>query len=445
MESRCKTLTHQFNERYPTAHSNLRISLQISENKLFVKKAEGSRVWDLDGNEYIDYMGAMGPNILGHRHPELIQALKDFMEEQSFSIGSGVLFSEDDISVAEKLNKHVPCAERVKFNVTGSEAVQMAIRLARAYTGRPYFIRFGGHYHGWMDNVLGGNLDPTPEDRPFATESPDADPFSDPYFTRGKAMDALQQSFLLPWNEPEILEETLKRHGDEVALIHFEPLVCNHFCQLPKPGFLEKVRSLCDEYGVVLSFDEVITGFRMGLDGAQGHFGITPDLATFGKAMAAGVPISAVLGKADILDQMKDGRVLSPGTFNGWPFAMRAILTTLSILERNDCEAYTTIENVQEQLESGLRDLAAKNGIPLRIQGARGVFVTMFGLEPDVTVYTDEDLQSLDIDMFIKFWAGMQAAGILMIPGGRWYPSIVHTQADVERTLAAAKQVFDNF
>jgi glutamate-1-semialdehyde 2,1-aminomutase len=434
-------LTQKFNQLYPTGHSNFRVPVAVSEHRIFLERGEGGRLWDVDGNEYIDFMGAMGPSILGHRHPEYIQALKDFMDERSLSVGSGVFFSDDDIEVAEKLLQHVPCAEKVKFCVTGTEAVQMAIRLARGYTRRPYFIRFGGHYHGWMDNVLGGTVDPTPEGRPFAVENPASDPLAESYFTYGKAPGALQESFLLPWNDLEALERALQRYGEEVALIHFEALVCNHFCLMPRPGYLERIRELCDEYGIVMSIDEVITGFRLGLDGAQGHFGVTPDISTLGKAVAGGMPFSAVVGRAEILDQLQHGTVLGPGTFNGYPLGMRAALATLRILERNGGAVYREMEALQAELMGGLQRLAEKHGFPMRIQGARGVFFTLFGLDPDAVVYTDEDLAGIDFNLYLKFWAGMQEQGVITLVGGRWYPSIAHTRADVDQTLEAADRV----
>jgi glutamate-1-semialdehyde 2,1-aminomutase len=434
-------LTEKFNRIYPTGHSNFRVPLEVTQNRVFLERAEGARLWDVDGNEYIDYLGAMGPSILGHRHPEYVESLKSFLDKRSVAVGSGVLFSEEDIEVGEKLIQHVPCAERVKFAVTGTEAVQLAIRLARAYTDRPYFIRFGGHYHGWMDNVLGGLVDPSPSAAPFALHDPNSDPLQDHAYTGGKAPEAAREGFLLPWNNLEVFEKTLAEHGDKVALVHFEALVCNHFCLMPRPGFLERVRELCTEYGVVMSFDEVITGFRLGLGGAQGYFGVKPDLATLGKALAGGLPFAAVVGKAEILEQLREGKVLGPGTFNGWPLGMRAALATLRILERDDGAAYRELEAVQGRLMAGLADLARKHGLPMLIQGARGVFFTLFGLEPDSVLYTDDDLEGLDFGRYLNFWAGMQQEGIITLAGGRWYPSIAHTMADVDQTLDAADRV----
>jgi glutamate-1-semialdehyde 2,1-aminomutase len=436
-------LTEKFNRLFPGGHSNFRVPLEAIENRVFVARAEGSRVWDVDGNEYIDYQGAMGPNLLGHRHPEYIRGLKDLMDTSTVCCGSGILHTPDDIKVAEKLVRHIPCAERVKFCLSGSEAVQMAIRLARARTGRPYFVRFGGHYHGWFDNILGGMLDPKPEGRPFPVYDPDSDPFADLAFTMGRGPTADKEGFLLPWSDLDTLEETVRRYGDEIAIIHFEGIVCNHFNLMPRPGYLERMRELCTKHGIVMSMDEVITGFRLGLSGAQGTLGVTPDLATFGKALAGGLPFSAVVGKAEIMEQLRDRKVLGPGTFNGYPLGIRAALTTLGILERDGGAVYREMDRVQQRLEEGLRELAKKHGVRMRIQSARGVFFTVFGVDEDAALYSDDDLASLDLGAMLTFWTNMYQEGICVLAGGRWYMTIKHTDADVERTLQAADKVFE--
>ena len=435
-------LTDKFNQLFAGGHTNFRIPLQVTENRLFLNRARGSRVWDLNDNEYIDYVGAMGPNLLGHRHPEYIEAIKDLLDNYSLAVGSGILHSPDDIELAEKLIKHIPCAEKIKICTTGTEAVQMAIRLSRAYTGRPYFIRFSGHYHGWLDNVLGGTADPSPAGKPFAVQDPDSDPMEDYCFTSGKAENANKESFLLPWNDIEVFENTIKKYGDQIAMVHMESVICNHFCLMPKPGYLERIRELCKEHGIVMSIDEVITGFRVGLSGAQGFFNVTPDIATFGKAIAGGVPFSAVMGKKEIMEQLDDGKVLGPGTFNGYPLGIRAALATVKILEKDNGAVYQHMARVQNQLESGLKEVAKANGVPMFTQGVPGAFYTMFGSDEDQTIYTDEQIEEIiDFDVYLQFWAGMQENGILHLAGGRWYPSIVHSTADVEKTLEAADKV----
>lgn len=435
-------LTEKFNQLFAGGHTNYRVPLQITENRLFINKAQGGRVWDLDGREYVDYIGAMGPNILGHRHPEWVEAIKELLDTYSTSVGSGILQSTDDIELAERLIRHIPCAEKIKTCITGTEAVQMALRLSRAYTGRPYFIRFSGHYHGWMDNVLGGLTDPSPTGKPFAVQDPDSDPIEDYCFTKGKAANANNESFLLPWNDIEVFENTVEKYGDQIAMVHFEAVVCNHFCLMPKPGYLERIRELCTKYGIIMSIDEVITGFRVGLGGAQELLNVTPDIATFGKAIAGGVPFSAVMGKKEIMAQLDDQLVLGPGTFNGYPLGIRAALATVKILEKDNGAVYQHIAEVQNQLETGLKEVAKKNGIPMFTQGIPGVFFTIFGSDAEQVIYTDDQLEEfIDYDVYMQFWSGMQENGILQLAGGRWYPSAAHSTTDIEKTLEAADKV----
>jgi glutamate-1-semialdehyde 2,1-aminomutase len=436
--TRCLELTRRFDPIYPAGHSNFRIPMEATDYRVFVKRTEGSRVWDEDDNEYIDYMGGQGANLLGHRHPEWTNAIKEYLEDRSPYFSSGVLNSHDDVAVGERLLEHIPCAEGIKFCLSGSEAVQIAIRLARAYTNRPRVLRFAGQYHGWMDNVIGGQLDPNREGRPFPFESPDSSSLDDPCYTRGKGPGSVEQSFLLPWNDVDALEETFGQFGQEIALVLMEAIPTNHFCLMPKPAFLDKIRALCDEHGVLLCFDEVITGFRLGLGGAQEMVGVTPDIATYGKALAGGLPFSAVMGKASVLNQLRDGTVLSPGTFNGYPMGMRAVLTTLNILERDDGAVYAAMDRIQQRIEEGITEIGSRRGIPLRVQGVRGVFYVLFGLDGDTEVYTDEDLAQLDFGQLVEFWRTMQQEGVLTFMAGRWFVSIVHTDADVDRTLEAA-------
>lgn len=238
--TRCLELTKRFDPIYPAGHSNFRIPMEATDYRVFVKRAEGSRVWDEDDNEYIDYMGGQGANLLGHRHPEWTKAIKEYLEERSPYFSSGVLNSRDDIAVGQKLLEHIPCAEGIKFCLSGSEAVQIAIRLARAYTHRPRFLRFAGQYHGWMDNVIGGQLNPDRGGKPFPFESPDSSVLDDPCYTRGKGPGSLEQSLMLPWNDIDALEETFRKFGEEIALVLMEAIPTNHFCMMPKPGSLKR-------------------------------------------------------------------------------------------------------------------------------------------------------------------------------------------------------------
>ena len=433
--------TCRFDKAYPGPHSNLRANLQLTPTKVFIIRGKGGRVWDVDGNEYIDFLNAAGPTLLGHGHPEFVQALKNHLETMAPSIGTGILCTPIDVEVAEKIERYVPCAEKIKFCVSGTEAVQMAIRLARAYTKRPLFIRFEGHYHGWSDNVLGGALDEEAIQafrkrkgnlrKPFGRQS-----MNDVGGTEGREPGAFEQSLLLPWNDPEVLEAVLEQYGDEVAMIHMEPILVNHGCLPPLPGYLEKIRELCTRYGIVMSFDEVITGFRVGLGGAQAQLGVTPDLATFGKAIASGLPLSAVAGKQEILNLLQDGTVLSPGTFNGYPLGLAGSLATISILEKDHGAIYREIDRLQKRLMEGLKGISFRRGIPFLIQGPRGVFV-MWPVDKQAA-YTEQDLSGLNWALLEKFVGLLAQEGVLTMFIGRWYISAGLTDRDVDHALEAA-------
>ncbi|WP_437688210.1 aspartate aminotransferase family protein [Sorangium sp. So ce176] len=397
---------------------------------LFFTHARGARLWDVDGNEYIDLINAGGPGILGHNDPEYIDALKRQLDTM-YSLGSGICQTEQDIELAEKIASHVPCAERVRFCVTGSEAVHLALRLARAYTKRPYFIRFQTHYHGWFDSVLGGVVDEHPEGRPLPLESEQSF-----FHTEGRVPDAFKYSFLLPWNDIDVLEETLKKYGHEVAVIHMEPILVNGGGCPPRPGYLERVRELCDQHGIVLSFDEIITGFRVGLGGAQAALGVAPDLATFGKALGGGMPMAAVVGKKEIMDQLRTGKVTGAGTFNGYPLGVAASLATLKILERDDGAVYRRIDTMQARLKEGLLDICKRRGIPALVQGPRGVFFLLFTDKP--VIYSFQELMQAALPRQFKFYSTMPEEGTLLMYGGRWYISAALTEADVDCALESA-------
>lgn len=439
-----RALTQAFDKVYPGSHSNLRkLSVQISKERIFVKKAAGARVWDADGKEYVDFVCGAGPNILGHCHPEFIDALKRHLSTVPITVGSGMLFTEVDIEVAQKIEDYVPCADKVKFCATGTEAVQVAIRLARAYTGRRYFIRFEGHYHGWSDNVLGGVGDHAlfeairsgkPVSRPFPISSEE-----DILETQGRDPSAFEQCFMVPWNDAELLDKVLEAYGTEVAMILCEPITVNHACMPPMPGFLEHLRQLCDQYGIVLAFDEVITGFRVGLGGAQKELGVTPDITTFGKAMAAGLPCSAVVGKDEIMELLRNRRVLGPGTYMGYPLALRAALATINVLERDNGAVYREFDRLQDKLTNGLKAIAKSRGLSLLTQGCRGAFNTLF-VDKDI-IYRDEDLAEVDMERVLKFWEEMATEGVLGMLGSKWFLCAAHTDADIDWTLEAAERV----
>src|ERR1051325_1474130 len=288
---------------------------------MFYERAKGSRIWDVDGNEFLDFTLSQGPMILGHSHPKVLKAVTKASREGQLFAGQHEL----ELQLAERIQKLVPCAEQMRFSLSGSEAVHTALRLARGFTGRNKYIRFEGHYHGWFDNVA-MSVSPTP-----AEAGPPESPKTVPW-TLGVTPSDLDQVIVLQWNDLDAVKRALESRPNEVAAIITEPIMCNNGCILPKAGYLEGLRALCDQHGVVLIFDEVITGFRVDLGGAQKYFGVTPDLAVFGKAFASGYPISVLAGKSKFMDLIACGKVLHAGTMNSSNPTVAASLATLDQL-----------------------------------------------------------------------------------------------------------------
>jgi glutamate-1-semialdehyde 2,1-aminomutase len=401
----------------------------LPEAPVFIERALGQRLWDVDGRELIDFAIGMGPGIWGHGNREYQDALHAQLE-RLFVVASGMLQTENEVLLAERITAHVPCADRVRFVTTGSEAVQMVVRLARAFTGRRLFVRFEGHYHGWLDNVLGGRVNENADATPFALENP-----ADPMHTEGRAEFAMQESFKIPWNDADALESLLRTHGQDIALVMMEAVMTNGGCCIPRPGYLERVRELCTQYGVVLCMDEVITGFRMGLGGAQAHYGVTPDLASFGKAIAGGMALAAVAGRADIFELLRTNTVVGAGTFNAAPLSMTAGLTTMRMLERDNGAAYRHIDEMQAHFMAEFRRLGRRHGHELLVQGVRGVFCVHFSALP--VAYSARDLAAhADRDKARNLRLALIEEGVYAGRGDRYFVSAGLTAPDLEDGLS---------
>jgi glutamate-1-semialdehyde 2,1-aminomutase len=384
----------------------------------------GSHVTDADGNSFIDYTLAWGPLILGHSHPEIVAAVRSQLEKFQL-LGAQ---HELEISVAEKICQMVPCADLVAFSNTGTEAVQVALRLARTFTQRSKIIRFEGHYHGWLDNMLIGY-------RPshlFGTQQ-DTGPRE-----TGDGDDG--QICVLPWNDLRRLETTLNEQGREIAAIITEPILCNCNCLMPSPGYLEGMRELATTCGVILIFDEVITGFRVARGGAQELFHVTPDLAILGKAVAGGFPLSAVAGKREVMELIANRRLVHAGTFNGNPISLAAAQATLDVLDADSGAVLAGIRKAGESLMLGIRGLAKSAGIPILVSGVGGAFHLAFTARQKMSDY--RDTMDSDLEARDRFLEAMLDAGIYLLPDGRWYVSAAHTGADVDATLRAVRKVF---
>ncbi|MFN0052232.1 MAG: aspartate aminotransferase family protein [Planctomycetales bacterium] len=394
---------------------------------LFYERGEGSRIVDVDGNEYLDFTLSQGPLILGHSHPHVLESVARASAQGQLFAGQHLL----ELELAERLQRLIPCAELLRFSLSGSEADHAALRLARAITGRPKFLRFEGHYHGWFDNVAVGVAGPTlealgPRSRPTPIR-----------WSQGLPADIESQSVVLPWNDLKLVEQTLVARGAEIAAVITEPFMCNSGCIPPEPGFLQGLRELCDQHGALLIFDEVITGFRLGLGGAQQRLGVTPDLAVFGKAMASGYPISVLAGKRSVMQLLAEGKVIHAGTMNSGQPSIAAAMATLDVLESEPVHA--RLYALGQRLMDGLRAASHRAGRPLLVQGPGPMFHT--GFTPLEKVRDYRDTLQYDKAPYAKFVLGMQDRGIRLIGRGLWYLSAAHTEADVERCVAVAEEV----
>lgn len=397
---------------------------------LFFERGQGSMIYDVDGHKYIDYVLGQGPLILGHSPPSALEAVRKALEKGQLYAGQHEL----EIALSERLQELIPCAELVRYSNSGSEIVQAALRLARAYTGREKVIKFEGHYHGWFDNVLISVHPPLESAGPL--EDPNAVPG-----TAGQARSALGDAIVLPWNNLEVFEEAVSKNEGEIAAVIMEPIMCNTGCILPKEGYLEGVREVCNRKGIVLIFDEIITGFRLGLSGAQGHFGITPDLATFGKAMAGGFPVSCLAGKRALMGLIAEGKVNHSGTFNSNVMAITAALATLSELESDG--VYDRLYGLGKRLIEGLREVTGGMGIGTYIEGPGPMFHMAFtDGDPfyDYRTFAEHN----DMDKYHRFVEILLDEGVRVIPRGLWYLSTAHTEGDVEFTLEAVKSALRN-
>lgn len=402
---------------------------------LFFDHGVGSHLWDIDGNEYIDYVLGRGPLFLGHTHQGVIDATCRQLQRGQIYAAQHEL----EYELSERVSRIVPCAELVRFGISGSEAVHGALRLARAATGRQTVIKFEGQYHGWLDNIL-YSLAPDPNTA--------GDAFAPATLPESKGQFSGSDSHLvvLPWNNIAVLEEYLARNGNTVAAIITEPVMCNTAVIPPLPGYLEAVRTLCDSYGIVLIFDEVITGFRLSLAGAQGRFNIVPDLTIFGKAIANGMPISCLAGKEKYMGLIAAGKVGHGGTYNSIPPACAGAIANLDALEAGDGEVYRTVEHIGGQLISGIRGIAARLEVPIVVQGYGAIFYVGFPrpespLPAGQAVYDYRSSLAMNNELYTAFVSSMVDRGVRIIPRGNWFLSSAHSQADVDATLAAVEAV----
>lgn len=406
-----------------------------SPGPVVLERGQGSHVWDVDGNRYVDFMMSFGALIHGHAHPKMVEVVSGAMAEGSHFAAA----TPAETKAAERFLRMVPNAEVVRFTNTGSEANMLALRLARAHTGRTKFLKFEGHYHGWYDPFL-LNAHSHPPGQLGPKEDPARIPDSE-----GIPITTFDQVILAPWNDGAVLDAVMKRHGHELAAVITEPIMANMGCILPEDGYLKRIRELTRECGALFILDEVVTGFRYAPGGAQQFYGIQPDLSTFGKALGAGFPVGAVAGPRSILDRMRwsERMVLHYGTFNGHRLTMEVIAANLDLLSAPD--TYPKLHAIGDAAIAGLRQLFRRRRLKAVIQGFGPMFQIYFSERDAIRDYRDY-CAYVDTQAYSRFIHSLLDEGIYMTPssGLHWIISTAHTEADVESLVEAADRACEN-
>jgi glutamate-1-semialdehyde 2,1-aminomutase len=399
----------------------------------YFDRAIGSHIIDVDGNDFVDFNLGFGPALLGHAHPDVNRAVAE-------TINRGVFFganTENEIKVAEKIAKHVPCAEQVRLSNTGSDATSIATRAARAYNGRQKILKFEGHYHGWHDwccvwtsgtNVAGGGVhnDPRPSHTVLAAD--------------GVPENTVDNVIVIPWNNPELLERTIRKEANDLAAVITEPYQSNGGIIAPEEGYLELMRKLTRDNDIVLIFDEVVTGFRLGLGGAQEYLSVTPDMATFSKALGNGFPISAVAGQRKFMTPFQEERIWARGTFTGNLASTAACLATLTQLESKD---YSQLYKMGDRIMKAIRDAMADHHVPGVVQGPGSMWGVYFTPFERVTSSRDLFLTPAypDIRRSQVFYREVIGRNMWCHPSryNRMLVSFAHTEEDVDRMIEACQ------
>ena len=403
-------------------NSPVRAFKAVGLNPLFIKKAKGSRIYDVDGNSFIDYVLSWGPMILGHAHPRVVKALKKAVENGT-SYGAPTAL---EVELARLVLNLYPSMDKVRMVNSGTEATMSAIRVARGFTGRDKIVKFEGCYHGHADGLL-------------VKAGSGATTFGVPD-SPGVPKSYARNTITLPFNDIKAVKGTIEKEARSIACVIVEPVVGNIGCVLPRPGFLEALRKLTRENDIVLIFDEVMTGFRVSFGGAQAYYGIDPDMTCLGKVIGGGLPVGAYGGKKEIMSMVSpEGPVYQAGTLSGNPLAMTAGIETIKELSKKG--AYERLEKKASLLEKGLTDAAGRAGIGARFYRAGSMFCTYF---TDREVYDYATAKTSDTVKFSKFFSGMLQEGVNLAPSQfeAGFMSLAHTEKDIENTIRAAYKTF---
>ena len=396
------------------------------EANMVVSHGEGVTIYDTSGRSYIDFLLGSGPMILGHSHPEVVEAV-------TRQVARGTTFmalNEPAIQLAERVVDASPCGEKVRLVVTGSESIQFALRAARAFTGRDRYLRFEGGWHGVSDSALHGARTLKPGTYPATAPDGGGIP-------RSWSADVLAT----PFNDVERAAEVVERYQGEIAAMLIEPL---QRCILPRPGFFEAMRELCTKYGIILIFDEIVTGFRMARGGAQERYGVTPDMAVYGKTISGGYPMAAICGRADVMDVMNSWRpaddpkrIIASGTFNGYPVGAAAGLATLDVLERPG--TYERLFAMGDRITREITAMGKRLSIPLLVGGEGPVLQVLFTDESEIVDYGS--MFRADTQRAFVFGIELIKRGLFVSPYEKIYLSLAHTDDDIDRLLQAAEEV----
>tara|TARA_B100000676_G_scaffold287907_1_gene318938 strand:+ start:5751 stop:7058 length:1308 start_codon:yes stop_codon:yes gene_type:complete len=412
--------------------SQIRIN-EPAETPLFFTHAKGSKMWDADGNEYIDYIQGMGPNLFGHAPDFINKQVNEDMEK-------GYVFAaqfEQELEVAEMVLDMIPMKDAtIRFASSGTEIDQLLFRTMRGYKGRPKILKFEGHYHGWMDSVNWSVHPPLdqagPEDAPVPVGE-----------SEGMDKGTAEGLVICQWNDVDLLEKAFAEHGSEIAGVIMEPVLANTNCIVPSTEFLDALQRLCKENRSLLAFDEVITGFRIARGGAQEYLGVTPDLATYAKSMAGGFPISMIAGRRDVMDLIGDGTVYHGGSFNSNVMSISATYASLKYIQGQGDAFYADLNGKGLRLMEGLRDVAKSLESDLHVQGIGSVFAISFTTKQEITNWRDH-ARNCDDAKYARFASEMLKHGVRLSSNGRIHLSSAHTDEDIEKTIAAAAAVLPN-
>ncbi|CAN5821417.1 glutamate-1-semialdehyde 2,1-aminomutase [soil metagenome] len=409
-----------------TAPGGVHTNIRLSERPwpLFFESGHGGRLLDVDGNELVDLVCGNGPLILGHDPPEVLAAVHRQVDRGLVYAGQSTL----EVEAAELICEHVPSAECVRFNMTGTEAIQAAIRIARAATGRQKLLLFQGHYDGWADSVLWNVATPS---RPLG-ETGLIEPRPESLGVEARLAEDL---FIAQWNDPAAVHDVLAAHGHEIAAVIMEPVMGNSAVVEPEPGYLQAVQEATRRAGALLIFDEVITGFRVAPGGAQGRYGIVPDLSVFGKAIGAGFPIACVAGRADIFEDVGSGRVLHAGTFNSNPVAAAAAVAALGILTDPGRGIHALLEERGSRLMAGLRRVSREAGLPILVQGLP--MLTSISVTTADRIVDHAGAAAADHEALRRLQLHLVERGVRIAARGNLFLSAAHTEEDIDIVIEA--------